>query len=212
MVTQLDGTKSGVGPPEVINRKDAGVYLAAIAKGLTQDQAAAFVMHSRQGMELYLQRHAELHARVGRAKATKILRHIRTLDRISSTRDVKGFNAAVRASEIILSANDERFKKVKEGGGPGGFGVQIIVESGIPAPLVTTFMQQGGEVTPEAAISIESRGTAAITAPAAAPAARYIPQDVGEPDEEQPDHDDQAAQHAGDDDQAAGDDEAREWI
>ena len=140
-------------------------------------------MHTRQGMDKWLQRHPEMDARVGRAKASKILKHIRNLDRISVTDDVRGYNAAVKASEIILSANDERFKKVKDNTGPGGFGVIINVTSGIPSPEITTFEQHGGVIDDAAVEAIESRADERIELPERPerPEAPMVPasQDVG---------------------------------
>jgi hypothetical protein len=122
-------------------------------------------------MEQWLQRHEEYAAAYGRARTKKVRRHIKNLNRISATRDPKAFNAAVRASEIMLAANVERFRKQRDGYGGPGMGVNILVQTGIPAPQVTAFVGQGGDVEPGAVTAIEHR-------PDALPAPTSRPQDV----------------------------------
>ena len=80
------------------------------------------------------------------------------LDRISATDDVKGFSAAVKASEAMLRANDPRFRKDPDSMAPGaGGGVTILINTAIEGADDIRFAEVGGAVEAEAAELIERR-------------------------------------------------------
>jgi hypothetical protein len=132
-----------------ITRLDADCYLEAISDGLTQDQAAAAVRYSRQGMEQWLKEHPELLADVERAKVECIRSRIKAQKAIGDTTDVKALNAAVKANACLLAAYDARFRKARDGEGAGGGGTTINVITAVQPQSVAGFFAAGGKAEPQ---------------------------------------------------------------
>ncbi len=150
-----------VGPPETITPQEAAKFIGLVKRGLSDDMAATKTGRSCSGLKYYCNNHSALSLRLGDARAHKTLYHMKNLDRVSRTRDVRGFNAAVKASEAMLRANDVRFRKDPDSMTPGGGGITIIVQGSVPAPSGDRFDQGGGVIDAEAVTVLEGRGVEA---------------------------------------------------
>ena len=146
------------GPPETITPQDVEIFLDLLREGLSDEMAAACVNHSSPGMKDYCNKRPTLALRLGKAKASKALQHLKNLDRISNTDDVRGLNAAEKASEAMLRANDPRFRKDPDSMTGAGSGVTIIIKSEIPAPSGNRFVEGGGMIDAEAVEVLSGRG------------------------------------------------------
>jgi len=154
-----------VGRPEIITPVQAEKYIQLVRRGLSDDMAAGYVQRSGPGMRDYCNRHPKFAQRLGEAKAHKTMYHMKNLDRISRTRDTRGYNAAVKASEAMLRANDPRFRKDPDAMTPGvGGGVTIIVKTGNETPSGLGFAGSGGVIDAEAVEVLESRADLGVDA------------------------------------------------
>ena len=146
---EVEEKHAGGRPPE-ITTKDAEDFLAAISDGLTQEQAADIVGFNEKSMAKWVKRHPELGVKVSRARADCVRARIKAQTKIGDVSDIKGLNAAVKANACLLAAYDDRFRKQRDGDGPGGGGTNITVITAIQPQSVAGFFAAGGKAQPQA--------------------------------------------------------------
>ncbi len=153
---------AGGRPPE-ITESDQQAFLDAIGEGLTQGQAATVVGHDPDYMMTLVKKHPELSLKVARAKSDCILARIKAQKNIGDTTDIKGLNAAVKANACLLAAYDDRFRKARDGEGPGGGGTSITVITAVQPQSIAGFFAAGGKAQPQAIkILIQKYGQAIL--------------------------------------------------